>query len=88
MFGIEVEFNEITRATAAEVIRASLNGTIDDSLGEIEPYYTRKVIDQQGREWTIAKDSSVFGQLEEKCELATPPLLKLTFSFFRQSLKP
>ena len=88
MFGIEVEFNEITRATAAEVIRASLKGTIDDSLSEIEPYYKRKVIDQQGREWIITKDSSVFGPLEEKCELATSHLLKLTFRFFRQSLKP
>ena len=74
MFGIEVEFNNITRATAAEVIRASLNGTIDNSLSQIEPYYKRKVIDHQEREWTISKDSSISGPLDEKCELATPPL--------------
>ena len=74
MFGIEVEFNEITRATAAEVIRASLNGTIDNSLCQIEPYYKRKVIDHQEREWTISKDSSISGPLDEKCELTTPPL--------------
>ena len=43
-------------------------------MSEIEPYYKRKVIDQQEREWTISKDSSISGPLDEKCELATPPL--------------
>ena len=74
MFGIEVEFNNITRAAAAEVIRATLNGTVDNSASERSPYYKRIVIDQQDREWTITKDSSVEGPFEEKCELATPPL--------------
>ena len=74
MFGIEVEFNNITRKDAAEVIRATLNGTIDNSASERSPYFKRIVIDQQGRNWTITKDSSVDGPFEEKCELATPPL--------------
>ena len=74
MFGIEVEFNNITRAAAAEVIRATLNGTVDNNASERSPYYKRIVIDQQDREWTITKDSSVEGPFEEKCELATPPL--------------
>ena len=53
MFGIEVEFNNITRKDAAEVIRATLNGTADNSASERSPYYKRIVIDQQGRNWTI-----------------------------------
>ena len=74
MFGIEVEFNGITRLTAAKVIKAVLNGKLNNSQSGIRPYYKRIVTDQQGREWTIAKDSSVFGSEAEKCELVTPPL--------------
>ena len=74
MFGIEVEFNNITREKAAEVIAATFHGAINNSASERSPYYKRIVIDQQDREWTITKDSSVEGPFEEKCELATPPL--------------
>ena len=74
MFGIEVEFNSITRATAAKVIKAVLNGKIDNRQCAISCYDKRIVVDQQGREWTITRDSSVFGPEAEKCELATPPL--------------
>ena len=68
MFGIEVEFNNITRKNAAEVVAKTLDGRIDNKDSERSPYYKRIVIDQQGRNWTITKDSSVAGPFEEKCE--------------------
>ena len=74
MFGIEVEFNSITRLTAAKVINTVLNGKIDNRQRTISCCDKRIVVDRQGREWTITRDSSVFGPAAEKCELATPPL--------------
>ena len=74
MFGIEVEFNSITRLTAAKVINTVLNGKIDNRQRTISCCDKRIVVDRQGREWTITRDSSVFGPEAEKCELATPPL--------------
>ena len=69
-FGIEIEFNNIKRETAAEVINTYLNGTLTEN--DILNIYV--ITDQQGRKWTITRDSSIDGPVDEECELATPPI--------------
>ena len=69
-FGIEIEFNNINRAKAAEIINTTLNGTLTEN--DILNIYV--IEDQQGRKWTITRDSSIEGPADEECELATPPI--------------
>ena len=69
-FGIEIEFNNINRAKAAEIINTALNGTLTEN--DILNIYV--IEDQQGRKWTITRDSSIEGPADEECELATPPI--------------
>ncbi len=69
-FGIEIEFNNITRIKAAEIINTALNGTLTEN--DILNIYV--IEDQQGRKWTITRDSSIDGPADEECELATPPI--------------
>ena len=69
-FGIEIEFNNIKRTKAAEVINNCINGTLTEN--DILNIYV--ITDQQGRKWTITRDSSIDGPVDEECELATPPI--------------
>ena len=69
-FGIEIEFNNINRERAAQIINTALNGTLTEN--DILNIYV--IEDQQGRKWTITRDSSIEGPADEECELATPPI--------------
>ena len=66
-FGIEIEFNNITRIKAAEIINTTLNGTLTEN--DILNIYV--IEDQQGRKWTITRDSSIEGPADEECELGS-----------------
>ena len=66
-FGIEIEFNNINRAKAAEIINTTLNGTLTEN--DILNIYV--IEDQQGRKWTITRDSSIEGPADEECELGS-----------------
>ena len=71
-FGVEIEFNGITRhqavETAAEYIGA--NTDVRTERGD----RSNSFVDRNGREWKILKDSSIRGPEDEKCELITPIL--------------
>ncbi len=55
-FGIEIEFTGITRAKAAEVAAAFLNGTIERTY---DGYDTYKVYSADGRTWKLMSDASI-----------------------------
>ena len=69
-YGIEIEFTNITRKNAAEVIRKVLNGTYKE--GTTRDTYL--IEDQQGRGWKLTKDVSIHGTSSQQCELVTPIL--------------
>lgn len=72
-FGVEIEFNAITRYQAIETIAEYMGARNIDR--RIERGDRRSsIFDQNGREWKIQKDSSIRGPEEEKCELITPVL--------------
>ncbi|MDL2205395.1 amidoligase family protein, partial [Eubacteriales bacterium OttesenSCG-928-N13] len=64
-----VEFNGITRATAAQTM-ADYFGTRVYHRGGT--YDTREVSDQQGRVWKLVSDASIAAPADERCELVTP----------------
>ena len=79
-FGIELEMTGISRKTVSELLYNYLQ-----SKEEIETYCmdTFKIIDQQGRKWSVDYDGSIHGDAKERVELVTPiltmedlPLLK------------
>ena len=72
-FGVEIEFNAITRHKAIETV-AEYIGVRNTDRGIGCGDRVNSVIDQNGREWKIVKDSSIRGPEEEKCELITPIL--------------
>lgn len=55
-FGIEIEFTGITRAKAAEVTAAFLNGTIERTH---DYYDTYKIHTEDGRTWKLMSDGSI-----------------------------
>lgn len=55
-FGIEIEFTGITRAKAAEVTAAFLNGTIERTH---DYYDTYKIHTSDGRTWKLMSDGSI-----------------------------
>ena len=79
-FGIELELTGISRKAVSELVYNYLQ-----SQEEIENYCmsTYKIIDQQGRKWSVDYDGSIHGDSKEQVELVTPiltmedlPLLK------------
>ena len=79
-FGIELEMTGISRKAVSELVYNYLQ-----SKEEIEIYCrdTFKIIDQQGRKWSVDYDGSIHGDSKEQVELVTPiltmedlPLLK------------
>ena len=79
-FGVEVEFTGITRAMAANAVKAVVGGHV--SGPRRNAYYTRVITDTQNREWKIMRDSSIAPSRkvgsecidEYKVEFVTPPL--------------
>lgn len=55
-FGIEIEFTGITRAKAAEVTAAFLNGTMERTH---DYYDTYKIHTEDGRTWKLMSDGSI-----------------------------
>ena len=79
-FGIELEMTGISRKKVSKLVYNYLQ-----SKEEIEIYCmdTFKIIDQQGRKWSVDYDGSIHGDSKKQVELVTPiltmedlPLLK------------
>ena len=70
-FGIELELTGISRKAVSELVYNYLQ-----SQEEIENYCmsTYKIIDQQGRKWSVDYDGSIHGTFLEQVELVTPIL--------------
>lgn len=76
-FGLELEFTGISRSQAASVLVKHFGVTAQHFGGSYDKYI---VSDAEGREWTIARDSSLsperkngsFAGDECRCELITP----------------
>lgn len=78
-FGVEIEFTGITRYAAAKIVAKVLGCTVGEKGRS--PYFTRTMIDAQGRGWKIMRDSSIVEMSprgnasdEYKVEFVTPPL--------------
>ena len=78
-FGVEIEFTGITRRKAAGIVAKVLGCEVGASAGR--PYFTRTMIDSQGRSWKVMRDSSILpmrsvGEAsdEYRVEFVTPPL--------------
>lgn len=78
-FGVEIEFTGITRRKAAGIVAKVLGCEVGRSAGS--PYFTRTMIDAEGRSWKVMRDSSIIpmrsvGEAsDEYCvEFVTPPL--------------
>lgn len=69
-FGIEIEFNGISRERAAQVLAAHLGTQVIFRGGT---YDTREVPDRQGRVWKIVSDASIEAtDPNERCEFVSP----------------
>lgn len=71
-FGVEIELTGISRGKAAEVIAEYFNSSLTIT-GDL--YNTRTIIDTQGREWKVMRDSSIRPQPvgdEFKVEVVSP----------------
>ncbi len=75
-FGIEIEFSNINRATAASIIAATLDVTTINYVSGT--YYTHEVTANDGRIWRVMHDRSIvpigYNNQEYRCELVTPIL--------------
>lgn len=78
-FGVEIEFTGITRRKAAGIVAKVLGCEVGSSAGS--PYFTRTMVDSQGRGWKVMRDSSIepmrsVGEAsdEYRVEFVTPPL--------------
>ena len=72
--GVEVEMNNITRRTAAELAaRFFGTGRFEDTAHR-NGYYTWSAWDASGREWKFQRDVSIAGDDAHKCEMVTPIL--------------
>ena len=81
-FGVEIEGNHITREKAAKTA-ATYFGTLRyENTARKNGYQTWSAYDEKGREWRFAKDVSIAGPDEFKCELITPVLHYSELDFF------
>lgn len=78
-FGVEIEFTGITRRKAAGIVAKVLGCEVGSSAGS--PYFTRTMVDSQGRGWKVMRDGSIdpmrsVGDAsdEYRVEFVTPPL--------------
>lgn len=72
-YGVEIEFNGITRKKAAETVARQLGTTAYYAAAEYG-YMAWACKDNQGRVWKVQRDVSIAGPDDQKCELVTPPL--------------
>lgn len=70
-FGLELEFNGISRQKAAEAIGMVINGNPDNSYAG-GCYYKYVVTGADGRKWIVERDGSVYSNGGEACEFVTP----------------
>lgn len=68
-FGVEVEFNGISRATAAQVLADYFAAQV---RRRGDTYDTHEVCDQQARVWKVVSDASIDAPYDQRCELVTP----------------
>lgn len=78
-YGVEIEFTGITRYKAACIVAKVLDCRVGSADGS--PYYTREMVDAQGRKWKVMRDSSIMPHREGgsasdeyRVEFVTPPL--------------
>lgn len=70
-FGMELEFNGITRRAAAQAIAQVING--NSTYAYTGGVYNKcEVTDSTGRKWSIVRDASVSSNGGEACEFVTP----------------
>ena len=72
--GCEVEMNNITRRSAAQVAADFFGTHRFENTASRNGYCTWSAWDQQGREWKFQRDTSISGPDSQKCELVTPIL--------------
>ncbi|MCD8098039.1 MAG: amidoligase family protein [Lachnospiraceae bacterium] len=72
-FGVEIEFNNITRKKAAEALARHFGTQAYYAAAEYG-YMAWAVRDPQGRIWKIQRDVSIEGPDDQRCELVTPVL--------------
>lgn len=70
-FGIEIEFNGITRQAVAHEIADKMGWTTPTFSHSYSSWTT---IDEQGRKWKVVSDSSIEGPSDRQCELVSPIL--------------
>lgn len=70
-FGIEIEMNNISRATAAKVI-AEHFGTAVRRTAAQDGYDCRRIADGAGRDWKVVSDASIAGPAEQQTEVVSP----------------
>lgn len=73
-FGVEIEMNHITRENAARIAAEYFGTGNHRYTHSTNGYYTYSAWDNQGREWKFAKDVSIAGPDDYKCEMVTPIL--------------
>lgn len=73
-FGVEIEMNGITRMKAATLAADFFGTNLSRYTHATNGYYTFSAWDSQGREWKFARDVSIAGPDDEKCEMVTPIL--------------
>ena len=86
-FGVEVEGNHITRQRASEVAADYFGTGRYEYTGNRHGYMTWSAWDLEGREWKFARDASIYGPDDEKCELVTPILKYGDMEFFQGLLR-
>ena len=86
-FGVEVEGNNITRQTAAQVAAGFFGTNHYANTAHVNGYYTWSAWDQTGREWKFQRDVSIHGPDDEKCELVTPILRYEDLEMFLELLR-
>ena len=72
--GAEIEMHNITRQKAAKIAATFFGTGRVEYTANRNGYYTWSAWDTQGREWKFARDVSISGPDDEKCEMVTPIL--------------
>lgn len=83
-FGIELEFNNISRYQAAQTLASVVNGVVTDKSRSYGSYW---VTAPDGRKWAVVYDGSVEGPAHEKCEIVSPILTAADFITVRKIIR-
>ena len=82
-FGCEIEMTGLSRATAAHAL-ADLFGTRSEHSGG--GYDAYRVLDSDGKEWKIVRDSSITPQIRRRSNIGYPPGILMQNHSFKTSL--